>query len=103
MNERNVEAIEALMREWWGKEADHWASLHNVGENSGVTPPPFRPDLSQLAAFLAAHGVLVPSGLDWEGALQAVQAAGLFNMADAGVEFTARLAGALERIAKGEG
>jgi hypothetical protein len=53
MNERNVEAIEALMREWWGKEADHWASLHNVGENSGVTSPPFWPDLSQLAACRA--------------------------------------------------
>lgn len=99
MNEKNIEAIEALMREWWGKEADHWASLHNAGE---TTAAGFRPDLSHFAAFLAGRGVLVPSGLDWEGALEAVQAAGLFDVVDDGAEFTARLARALERIARGE-
>ncbi len=85
-NERNVDALTALLSDYVMSLDGHGTDLDNI----------------HLAAWLAARGVLVPSALDWEGALTAVKAVGRFDIAHDGAGFTARLAHVLERIAKGE-
>ena len=58
-NEKNVQALTAVIRKAWAAQAGDWARRHNAKGTNPEPLPSMALDFRRLAADLAAEGVLV--------------------------------------------